>query len=47
MSTQQRPAPKDDADRGASVIQTAIKLLEAGQARGWSDALAQAAKKVK
>jgi len=43
MSRQQSTAD----DRGAQVIKLATRIMAAGRARGWSDALNQARKKVK
>jgi hypothetical protein len=34
-------------DRGTIIIKLAVKLMEAGKARGWSDALKQASEQVK
>lgn len=35
-----------EQERAAAIIQLAIRIMEAGQARGWSDALEQARKQV-
>lgn len=45
MSKQQQQAPKDD--RGARVVQEAVKILTTEGARGWSDALKKASERVK
>lgn len=37
---------KQDSERGAKVIALAVKIMAQG-ARGWSDALAQAERRVK
>lgn len=34
-------------ERGAQIIKLATRLMAAGRARGWSDAIAQARKQVK
>lgn len=44
--TQQQRAPQS-TERGAHVIQRAIQIMAAGQARGWSDALAKARAQVR
>ncbi len=33
---------KSTMDRGAQIIALAVQLMAAGQARGWSDAIARA-----
>jgi hypothetical protein len=44
----QRTAPgAAETQRGASIIQRAIWLMEHGKARGWSDAIEQARKATK
>lgn len=35
------------SDRGAKIIQLSIQIMAAGQARGWSDALAKARAQVR
>jgi hypothetical protein len=45
VTTQQQT--KQETDRGDKIIKLATKIMAAGQARGWSDALRQAREKVK
>jgi hypothetical protein len=42
MSTQQQQSAPQSPDRGARVIRRAVELMAAGQAKGWSYALAKA-----
>lgn len=44
MSRQQSSSADE---RGAKVIKLATRLMAAGKARGWSDAISQARKQVK